>query len=367
MPANYELWYTDDDGKRLALLDTTAGFEYVLVDGDLGWLAVVMPARQSAIYNTIRPDNQIHLYRQPPHQALALELVAFTRRWAFDTTPRGLTSLRMSGPDTNELLARRIVAFAATTSQAAKTDYADDMMKEVVDENLGPATPATARRYPITIQSDLSAGTSITKAFSWQNVLTTLQGIQASSKTDGTEVFFAMKPLSPTAFQFQTHTGQPGADRTISTGNKPLVFGLSRGNLVNPFYEEDYSTEASYAYAGGQGLEEERNVQEAEVTARTNRSKWGRIETFTPSNSKVDAAIAAAANDRLARMRPKIRFSAQLLSTPETPYGAGGWRHGDKVTCDHLGRQFDAIIKQVHNRVGGDRSEIIVANAEFVA
>ena len=146
-----------------------------------------------------------------------------------------------------------------------------------------------------------------------------------------------------------------------------MIFGLSRGNLASPFYEEDHGNEASYAYAGGKGLESKRNLQEVEIAARTGQSQWGRIEVFTSTNSDTDAAVTAAANAKLTERRAVTRFSAQLISTPETPYGQNGWRNGDKVTCDHLGRQFDVIVRSTHVRVDGSGDDLIVANGEYEA
>lgn len=363
---NYELWLLDDGARdvRLELIDNAARIEYVKVVGDVGWLAVWLPYDTSKVYNSIRPDHRLALWRQPYDGGLELETIAFARRWAYETNDAGLTTLRLSGPDLNDLLRRRIVAYNAESAEAAMTDEADDMMRAVVVDNLG-SDAATARQFSITVGEEQSAGPSITKAFSRQNVLSVLQGIQAASLAEDDECFFAIVPLSPYDYQFNTYNTQPGADRTAG-GRRPLFFGLEYGNIVSPFYEQDYSDEVTFVYAGGMGRASDRNVQTAEDATRSNRSEWGRIEAFTSAiNATTDNGVTAAAKDRLEKGRPSIKFSAQLLSTPQTPYGGSGWRVGDRVTVDHLKRRFTCLVRAVHVIVDGDGRERIIAHAEY--
>src|SRR5512139_513283 len=72
-----------------------------------------------------------------------LEAVGFIRKVAKYDGASGMELTRIVAYTGNYILAGRIVAYAAGSAQARMTDYADDMMKEVVTDNLlGDATGA---------------------------------------------------------------------------------------------------------------------------------------------------------------------------------------------------------------------------------
>ena len=371
---NYELWYADALGNRIEPITHINIPEYVKTVGGLGFLNVAIPFDRSKTYAGQNPDRRIHLYRQPINGALELELICFCRRFRYATNSVGLTSQSISGFDQSELLARRIVAYYANETQTTKTAEADDMMKEVVDENMGSSSATDYDGNAVTgrditsdgfsIAGDLTDGPSLTKSFAWRNVLSVLQSLQASSKALGTEVYFGIVPNSPTSLIFETKTGQWGADRSITSGINPIVFSLEWGNLVNPSMEFDYTQEASLVYAGGTGKGSNRVIQEDENTESTGLSPFSRREKFTSNNTANPDSVKALAEDEIARRRPIRTVTGTLISTPSAPYGGNGWNIGDLVTVNYLDVQFDTMVKSVSVRMNQRGKETITAKIE---
>lgn len=366
----YELWLTDDFGKRLAQLTTFLTLEASRVVNQAGYFNVTMPLSFDPAL--IEPDRMVQLWRAPAGGRLTLWRVYFLRRWIFRTQgSRQLVDL--GGPDVLDLMRRRNVIAFAGTSQVEKTDFADDMMKEVVTESIADGvapTPDAGTRVwsDLSIAGDLGNGPSITKSFPWdklsnssgQGVLTNLA---KAAKEAGTEVFFDIVPdvvsSSSINFQFQTFTGQPGQDRTAR-----MVFDQQRGNMRDPQLEYDYTEEINYVYGGGQGEGPDRNIQQVSDSDRYSVSQWARSEGFADArNEATDAGVQAAAQDILNNGRPRIRFSAIPLDVQGTRFGRD-WDFGDKVIARYRNIEFETIIRAVAISVN-DRGEKIQARLDF--
>lgn len=377
MSATYELWYTDDAGNHIELLDNVISFDYVLVVGDIGVGSFRLPYDSNRVYVHPHPDRRVHIWRHTPGGGQRLECVCFVRRWEFATDDAGTTTLTLTSVDQHDLLRRRIVAYYSASAQALMTDNAGDIMKEVVRDNLGVDSvtdydgAAVSGRdmssLGLTVAGNLGDGPSITAEFAWKSVLATLQDLQAASRAEGTEVYFLLYANTPVAFVFETRTGQPGRDRSWATGYDPLVFGMDYGNVRNPTLVYDYLDEINFVYAGGEGQDGNRNIQEVSDTGRINASIWNRSEAFAPaSGSNDNNAIVTAGNAALSSGAPRTTFTADLLDTEQTPYGGrSGWGVGDKVTVSHLGRQLDVIIHSVAVAVSESGEEAIAGRTEW--
>lgn len=141
----------------------------------------------------------------------------------------------ISGPCLNDLLLRRIVAYDAGTAEAKKNDYADDMMKAYVDENLDAGAVA-GRQLPsglgFEIADDQSAGPTLEYGAERNNLFDVLCDISDRAAEDGTRVYFGVVPIVRNGIvipRFVTRIGQWGADRTstIRVGE-----GVRRSDLM---------------------------------------------------------------------------------------------------------------------------------------
>lgn len=367
---NYNLWFADELDKRLAYVRDVQSFEYVKVVGGVGVGIFQFPKRRQ-LYDATKLDYKIQVYRQPTGGVSALDFTCFLREFNTETTQQGQTFLKQTGFDMNHLLTRRIVAYYTDSANTTFTNNIDNIMKDVFEDNFldnadYSGTPSPSRSittHGYSVQPDTSQGTSITKSFAWRNVLATLQDLQAIGKANGTEVFFGLAYQGDADYEFRTWTGQPGQDRTVTTGVNPIVFSLEHGNLRQPSLSYDYSDEATFAYATGKGQGAERIVNTA--NDRTTASRLNRIEVQAWSNSESSTVLGEEANNLIERKRPKLTVSGVLMDTPLTPYGGvKGWDLGHKVTLSYAGIQSDTIIRSVRVRVDADGREGIESRAE---
>jgi hypothetical protein len=361
----YEIWLSRDDGTRLALLDAVGGFEYAIALHQVGACVLQLPGTFAKAL--LAPDRRIEIWRAPDGGALALERVYLVRRIVDSTDADGVRTLTITGVDGNDLLRRRIVAYAAGSAQAEMTDQSDDMCRAIVIDNLG-SDALTARQISSTYLSmalENSDGISLTKGFAYRNVLTVLQEIADIAATAGTPVYWHMVDVAPAQWEFRTYTKQPGMDHTFPAGNNPVLLGLEYGNLAEPTLVMDYTTEINYVYAGGQGEGEARIIQTAEDTARSGRSLFGRCEAFADArNEDQTAGVLAAAQQMLADGRPRLRFAAKIVESVGTRYGIH-WRWGDRVTAMYAGETYDAMIRSVAVNVNETGRETIEAKFEI--
>ncbi len=230
----FELWLTTDTGARLDILDEAESFEWSRVINGIGRCRVTLTGDFDL--SLLSPDNRIEIWREPSSGAkLRLEDIYFIRRIVPTTNQDGLQRITVRAMSPTELLLRRIIAFAAGSSQSAKTDNVDDMMKEIVRENLGASAGndgfGASRSFDATffsVQADATLGPSITKNFSWRNVLIVLQDLSDVAREAGTELYFAVVPTSTTTFEFEygKKTGSAAGSVDIMIPARPVTVML---------------------------------------------------------------------------------------------------------------------------------------------
>ena len=379
MAGRYELWLTDDFGKRLAdsrgqtLLDDALKFTATRTVNRIAYFSLWLPPTFDT--SLIKLDRMVQVWRAPEGGRLSLWRVYFVRKWRFSTTDRGEQVFVISGPDLNELPRRRIVAAFTGTAQADKTDFADDMMKEIVIEALADGVdpvPAAGTRVwaDLSVQANLSNGPMITRAFAFKKLLYpsgagVLPTIARAAKEAGTEVFFDIVPatIGATAvtYEFRTYTGQPGQDVT----GLGVLFDQQKGNMSKPFLEFDYTLEDNYIYAGGQGEGVAREVQQVFDATRYDVSQWNRCEGFADARNQ-DAAngVRVAGRNILVVGRPRRKFGAVPLDTRGTRFGRD-WDFGYKVRTRYRGEEFDSIVRTVTISVDSAAKERIFARLEY--
>ena len=374
MSASYELWLTTDEGVRLAPLSNILSLEASRVDGGVGSLGALLPL--SFDPDLLAPDRLIQLWRQPAGGRLGLWNVYLLLEWEFSTQGSD-QMLEIGGPDMKDLLGRRIVAAYSGSSQASKTDQADDMMKAIVREALldsAAPTPIAGTRVwsNLSVAPDEGIGPLLTRSFSWDYLLTSdgsgiLAELQKASREAGTEVFFDIVPNVVTAnsitFQFVTKTDQPGQDVSDQ-----VTFDQAGGNIREPHLRYNYRREKNYIYAAGPGEETDRNVQQVFDDTRYSQSIWGRHEGFADARNQPDDdnAVREVGRAELEEGRPRIAFAAQPVDTEGTRFGIE-WDFGYKVGAKYLNRQFNTVIRATTISLDGDGNEDIRARLDYEA
>jgi len=259
--------------------------------------------------------------------------------------------------DANYLLTSRIIAYASLSSQASKSDYADDMCKEVVNENLISATDTDRNLSNLTIAPDLSLGASIDKAMAYDNVLSALRDFAQTSTDRGTYLAFDVVRASRANWQFRTYAGQRGQDHTHGGDAGLRLIGPQYGNLQNAkIILFDRKAEANVAYAGGRGEASDRELYEAEDTTRSKASPYNRREIFVDARN-TEAGNTAQLEDKaysgLEENKPKSYMTGSLVDTDGFRYGID-YGFGDKVTATAKGYTTDCHISAMSAVVTAD-------------
>jgi hypothetical protein len=370
MSERWEIWLDDPAGNRIALLDTVIGCEVNLALNDYGAFELRLPANFDV--QLLRLDNIIEFWRGVNDFPLKPVAVGFLRFWKRGRTPGGERYILIGGPTENELLERRIVAYKAGTAQAQKTTYADDMCKAVVDENLGNGAVDTDRDLEssglLSIETNASAGTEITKGFSHRNVLRVLKDIAAESSQRDDPLYFGlvMRMISNTriGFIFKVRMGQWGQDRSTESDN-PVLFGEAFGNIANQTLTIDYRGERNVAYVGGGGEGEARIVEEVENIKREYLLQWNRREIFVDQRISSDSdTLQGMGKSKLNECRPKWKYTADLLDTPQAMYGVD-WEIGDKITIADEGQEYTGVVQKVRIGFSADEGPILAAKFEM--
>lgn len=361
--ANWEIWVDDPSGSRLKYVETAARVELAMAINAVGAYELQLPADFEREY--LRVDGFVEFWRRGKCLDFGLG-----RKFGYDQDDTGVDVLTTAGYDKNELLKARLVAYAAGSSQAEKTDTADDFMKAVMRENFGSLATDTDRDWSsigFSIAVDFGKGPAVTKAFSRRNVLEVLNDLASLAEQAGTPVYYDLVPglnsNNAITLQFETFINQRGMDRTRSA-DKPTFFSPERGNLKSPSVIDDYRDERTVVYSGGQGQGDDRLVVEVEDAARAKRSQWGRREAWVDARDSADTTvITARANEELNKLRPRRRFAGTIIETEECQYGVD-WELGDRVTAEYRGYQFDGMVKAVKFTLDGDGHETIEAKIE---
>lgn len=371
MAGRYEIWLTNDYGLRLALLDDTLWFNASRIVNRIGYFSGGF--KKDFDIALVKPDYMIQVWRAPQGGRLLLWRAYLIRKWRYETAGSE-EHLRIEGPCINDLLRRRIVAAYAGEAQTDKTDYADDMMKEVTTESLAdgvaPVPDAGTRTWgDLSVAPQFALGPTLTKAFAFRKLLEpsgagVLSGLAQAARKAGTEVFFDIVPnvisSAGITFQFRTYINQPGRDVSAR-----VIFDQEYGNLTSPFLEYDYTREENYVYSGGQGQGTARNIQQVYDATRYGISQWGRCEGFADARMQsADNGVREAGRAQLEERQPRRRLGGTPIDTEGTRFGRN-WDFGYRVTARYRGQEFNAIIRAVVISVGKDGREAIQARVEY--
>ncbi len=359
------------DGEQLAQISKSVRWELARTLNSQGWWSMIVPATFDR--RLLAADRLMEFWREPTGGREHLLAVGFLRYWEYIEDSEGAQFIRMGGPDQIGLLNRRIVANVAGSSYTSKTDYADDMMKEIVDEQY----INTANRFGDLYYSRSSAispdhfevapndskGKELTKDFAWRRVLDVISELAEASAwpsksgQDNFPIFFDNVYTGPAKFVFKTFFDQMGIDRTATAGTAPIIFSEESANLGNPALRFDYTDEVNMCYGGGQGQGSARTIDPENDQPRHNLSVWNYQESFKDAREcETTLCVAQAARQEMQDKRPFVQFTGDLLDTPRTRFGVD-WNYGDKVTIRYQGYSFDGWVESFRIAVDEDGRE----------
>lgn len=355
---SYQIWLGNQVGERQAEIKQLESIQVALTLNGSSTAIVTFPSIIDNIefdYDLIQEDGWLEIWRGSNDSTKTLlgDAPFLLGRDEAEESGRGnfITSTAYSA---SVVFDWPVVAYDAGTSYTAKTDYADDMIKEIAAENVGASATDTNRDMSdyLSIQADSGKGVSVSKAFSRRTLSKVFSELCDASAADGTRLYWDVVLSNPAnltnrTLQLRTYTGQRGTDRGLSSDN-PFIFSRQLGNLEDVKRTRDYSQVVNVAYALGQGQESTRNVQSAIDTARATASPWGYIKegTRTATFATSDEGVTSEAKGLLREKRPRQIITAKIKNTPSSQFGVH-WNHGDLVIVEAFGKRYETIISPI--------------------
>lgn len=341
--ANYHINRYWGSGEWIDVITRMTSVNATRVAHDIGKLTFSLPFTERFL-SSIEVGQLLSLYR---NERLQFDTHYILRDWRAVTGSDGLRLIECYAVDLNFLLDARIVAYPADSAQSKKSGKVDDLMKAVVHENLGAGAPFDRRLAGISVDTNLSLGKTVRKAFAWRNVKTVLQELADMTLTDDVNIYWDMHGAEIGKPRFSTYANCIGLDRRPSAGN-PVLVGEQYGNLRSSSVEWIFSDEATAVYAGGQGQEDERIIKLAVDDKRIARAyPYGRIEHFKDArNEEEEGTIEEQANELLKERSPFVRISGELIETDGFRYDRD-YKWGDLVKVEAYGQYVDCMISAV--------------------
>lgn len=390
MTSLFEVWLTDDHGARLTLLQDLSYLSYTRAVNQFGSVEFAVPFQPFSMkFNPwFMPDWRVEVWRRPTALLpLRREDVYLLRKPnVYTRNEDNVQMIRFYGRNGWDLLNRRFVIQRAGTQWAAKTDYADDMMKEIVREQMlyGSAvdengTADNTRAWPsgeFSVQGNISLGPQITHNFDGKRVLDVLKNIKdmtfQKNADDSTKarIFFDVKPVdlsgtSPLGWQFVTLADLYGNDLTSG-----IEFSLENENIQAPTYAISHLEEINTVYVYGNGRGATQIIQQVQDATRAGSSRWNRCEgTVSASNETNTSGLTDRGSAELEDRKPVESLPLIFLNnpgnsvTPRSLYGLD-WDLGDRVRVNYAGKQFEAEINLVYISMDENGAESLTGRNE---
>lgn len=362
MPTDYAVSLLDPYGIELNLINEWLTLSYTRSVNDVGVLELVLDGNYSPFANLML-DGRLVVWRNARGRTYAdTDTTFFIRKIERTLASSGERTITVVGLSAVELLRRRIVAYDAGSSQAAKSDLADDLMKEVVRENLGSSATDSDRDLSayLDVEADVSLGPTVNADFARDSVLAVCQEVSQTTVQAGSPVYFDIVAPAQASLEFRTYRGQRGLDHTYPDGINPVILSPERGNLVNVSRTYDWSDEVTFVYCGGQDAGVSRDVQSASSEDRITLSPFNRRERFVNYSQATSGSgtLQDQAQAGLRDGRPKRSFTGELVNVPGTTEYGVHWKFGDLITAEFEGEAVNCMVEAVQVNVVKGRESI---------
>lgn len=429
MPSSYEIWLTDDTGRRITLMNSLMEglgyFSYSRSAKGLGTCLIGIPYDNyvKKVFPLFQPDWRIDIWRSPDtgydprHEGTYLLRMPkiYTR------STDNVQMVALYGRDPKDLLRRRYIIQPAGYTQTLKTDYIDDMMKEIVREQMlynscldADAVQDNSRAFPngeFFVQGDVSLGPLKSFTFPDRNVLDVLKELREASfqlydedPLSYNRIYFDVVPVrilpgkvryifdeetgdpildedgmplvdesspdstSRQGFEFRTYAGLRGQDRTTSA----LIFSVENNNLEGPYYTKDHMNEENSIVVKGFGRGDSRPHATVTDTQRAGASRWNLCEGLEDASTEPDQTrLEDYAYPPLYAGIPQEQISCVFLNvggsedTPRSLYGID-WDMGDLLPVEYANQRFNVIVDIVYVAVDEDGRETITGQNDVL-
>lgn len=366
MPTRYQLRLKDITGAVVAVTDHFERLAYTKRVNTPGNYALQMGEFDPFLAD-FDLDYQLEVWRRNQAAGIDwyLDFEGFHRTITHQRTQQGKAISTGYGVGYADLLRRRILAGYAGTAYTEKSDPAETVAKEFVDEQCVSA-PNARPIVGLTVEADGGNGATVELGRAWKNLLEVLQEItlMAAQKADPGD--WAVVGTGAATFEFRWYDGQLGDDRTVGNiaGNPPIIFSILLGNMALPVYALARTDEANAIYVGGQGEGVARALEIRIDAAGIADSPWNRREMFADARNETTAAALRDKGDRLLEEnQAEESFSFDVIQTTACIYGRDYFL-GDLVTAVYGTIQRDKKIVGVGVVVQENRDTISVELAD---
>lgn len=359
MATTYEIWLCDAFGNLLDVVDDWQFLRYNRSLNNIGTLELGIDGDYPN-FSFIKLDSRVVVWRDGQ---IDTETTWLIRRVIRTLDEEGVRGISIGAVSANEVINRRIVAYDEGTSYASKSNMAaDNMMKQIMRENFSGSATNTARNIStyLSIEADTGLGPSISRDFAWNNCMDVIQDISQYTITAGSAVYFDVVSPAYNTLEFRTYRTRRGLDHTFPGGINPVILSPDRGNLTSVMRSFDYTNEATYVYAGGQGYQQFRYIGSASSSDRIGQSPLNRIELFINSAQNAGTtAVDSDANAALRENRPKRVFQGELVNVPGSTEYNIHWKWGDAVTVEFESEVINCTIEAIQVEVQNGTERIL--------
>lgn len=326
--------------------------------------AATLTVKRSALTEAqLAPGNRL-VVRRDPAPALGITgevLIAGPiekpgpQRWSIDGQDSGSGTIDLTfADDLASIAAERAHPdpLAALTAQAvARRTFtatnAEDVMRALVNENVGPGA-LVARRIPkLVLGTDAGVGTNVTMGFRMDPLGDALRSVAIAGGGLGFRTTQVGSQIQFLVYQPVDRTGQ-------------VRFSRGLGNLRSYTYDPEAPTATVAIIGDGSGEGTSRIFYE--YTDATAVSQWGRyVEFVDRRDTTTPAELDQAGAEALARGAEKARLSTVTIDTATQRYGVH-YGLGDRVSVElNSGAELADVVRAVHIQATPNAGEYVTA------
>jgi hypothetical protein len=357
----YGIRLADPFGESIKNIDSFISIEYARKVNDIGSMTLVLPDEYPPYLFAI--DSRLEVWRgYPSNLKLDMDTIWLIRKVADVIDKDGTRQYQITAYDALHLLKRRIVPYNDGNPESQKQDWADDMCKEIVYENLGAGAADVNRDLSawLSIDADFGAAPQATKLFSRRIVMEVLQEIAQSSYDNGTFLAFDLvyDPIGR-RLTFKTYTGQRGVDRSGSGNSKLVIVGENYNGILSASLTFDHEEEYNYIYAAGQSVGDIVAIYEIGDDAAIGKSPFNRCEFLQNASGTDDAdELKEEAKAALSQYKAKTILQCEIDALAKgSEYGID-FGYGDKIAIEFGGKSYNVLVNAISVKVDGADEQV---------
>ncbi len=263
----------------------------------------------------------------------ALEWEGFALSPAHYADDKGQEFFVINGQSCLDLVDGVDIAYIEGTAFTKKSGPGETVIKQYVNENVGPGAASVSRFYDtsidgLVIEADAARGSTWNGERAHKDLLPVIQKI-----ADQTGLAFDVVGTGPGTYEFQVFEGQRSSDRSDigvdpanegknAAGNRPVVFSLAFDNILQPYVSLARGATVNIVHALGSGKGTARKRRTAVDATSLAESVFHRREVIrSASQENTDAALDAVAESTLDEHTADYAFNFRIRETADIAYG----------------------------------------------